>query len=163
MTRPTGEQCVVGYVCNPQTYRCVRPQPNDCASGGVCASDVATGSGCTPTGSFLPCVDGASDCGGGCRTCLGEAGWSACATCVGDRDQDQVADCIDNCPDSANSDQADDDDDGTGDACDAAPDVGYDLVANVTHDNSTMSGDGYALSGRIVWLQGLPWPVEVQP
>jgi len=38
-----------------------------------------------------------------------------------DRDGDTVADASDNCPDTANANQADADNDGTGDACDATP------------------------------------------
>ena len=38
-----------------------------------------------------------------------------------DRDGDGVADAIDNCPDTANADQADSDGDGFGDVCDPFP------------------------------------------
>lgn len=40
-----------------------------------------------------------------------------------DRDGDGVPDATDNCPDTANPDQADKDSDGAGDACDSDPDV----------------------------------------
>ena len=38
-----------------------------------------------------------------------------------DEDGDEVIDCIDNCPDTANADQADADEDGVGDACFVEP------------------------------------------
>lgn len=51
-----------------------------------------------------------------------------------DSDEDGAADCIDNCPDEANSDQADDDEDGLGDACDNCPGVPNPNQADLDED-----------------------------
>lgn len=40
---------------------------------------------------------------------------------IEDRDGDGIADDVDNCPDTANADQADSDGDGFGDLCDSFP------------------------------------------
>ncbi len=63
----------------------------------------------------------------------------ACAEGGGDSDDDKVCDADDNCPTAANSDQADADKDGEGDACDQTPqrcdDVGGDADADGVCDN----------------------------
>lgn len=69
------------------------------------------------------CDDGNADNNDGCSTaCALEAGWicdaNAPTVCVADGDEDGVADSGDNCPQDANADQLDSDDDGLGDACD---------------------------------------------
>jgi len=48
-------------------------------------------------------------------------GSAATQPTVPDRDNDSIADADDNCPDDANTDQADSDTDGIGDVCDIAP------------------------------------------
>ncbi len=48
-----------------------------------------------------------------------EPGQCGCGLPDDDGDGDGVADCVDNCPEDANPDQADADEDGVGDACDA--------------------------------------------
>lgn len=57
---------------------------------------------------------------------LGPSEWHACALRVAaaeqDSDQDGIADDADNCPENANRDQSDIDDDGKGDACDSCDD-----------------------------------------
>lgn len=60
----------------------------------------------------------------------------ASVTCVlFDSDNDGIADALDNCPNTANADQADADNDGVGDACDVCP--GFD-------DSADGDGDGVA-------------------
>ena len=94
--------------------------------GSVCAFVVVCGDGR---------VDGAEGCddhnqraGDGCDAdCAVEEGWrcdgSGCKELepdppfLGDRDRDGIGDDLDNCPDIANWDQADSDEDGVGDAC----------------------------------------------
>ncbi len=82
------EACVSGWVCHPETRLCVRPVPVGCGQAGlVCPSSVSTGDPCPTVGSYLPCVDGVTDCSAGCRTCSEELTWSACspagcATCT---------------------------------------------------------------------------------
>ena len=52
--------------------------------------------------------------------CVGDGGPGATYSLLidGDRDGDQIQNMLDNCPDDANADQSDEDDDGVGDACD---------------------------------------------
>jgi uncharacterized protein YegL len=65
-----------------------------------------------------------------------------------DRDGDTIPDSTDNCPDDSNTTQADQDDDGIGDACD--PDVDGDTILNTTDncvttpntDQADADGDG---------------------
>ena len=47
-----------------------------------------------------------------------------------DTDADGVPDCDDNCPDDANADQLDEDNDGTGDACESGTDIDEDGIDN---------------------------------
>jgi hypothetical protein len=73
--------CVDGYVCNPTLNICVRPLSVSCVThGDLCPSTIEEGSPCAVVGSFLPCVDGATSCAGGCRTCQGDLTFSACVT-----------------------------------------------------------------------------------
>jgi MYXO-CTERM domain-containing protein len=63
------------------------------------------------------CDDDNIDSGDGCSaTCTSEAP-------IEDRDGDTIPDADDNCPDDANTDQADADDDGEGDVCDDDPEL----------------------------------------
>lgn len=59
--------------------------------------------------------------GGGCSTCADAVMFTPTDTAAADSDDDSVVDSIDNCPDTANPDQADQDGDGIGDACGIAP------------------------------------------
>jgi hypothetical protein len=60
---------------------------------------------------------------------------------VPDRDGDGVPDAIDNCPDKANSDQADSDRDGVGNACEVLPPGNVPPVAGVNAVVTLVSGD----------------------
>ncbi len=87
------------------------PEDGDKLEGGICGCGVAD------TDSD---EDGAADCQDICpndpnKVAAGDCGCGAPET---DSDEDGVADCIDNCVDDPNADQADGDDDGTGDVCD---------------------------------------------
>lgn len=72
--------CLDGYVCHPERFKCV-PQLNaGCDGDGVCPRDISTGTSCSTPGAYIPCEPGgARDCRDGCRTCLGDDGWSACS------------------------------------------------------------------------------------
>jgi len=65
--------------------------------------------------------DGAGDACDGCPDDAAklDGGVCGCGAVDDDSDGDGVEDCIDNCPDDANPDQADSDDNGIGDACEA--------------------------------------------
>ena len=64
--------------------------------------------------------DGVSDCLDGCPNDAGKVapGLCGCGNPDVDSDGDGLLDCFDNCPNDPNSDQADGDSDGIGDACD---------------------------------------------
>jgi hypothetical protein len=62
-------------------------------------------------------------------------------TSIPDRDADGVPDATDNCPDKANSDQADADGDGVGNACEVLPDGRIPPVAGVNAVVKLLSGD----------------------
>ena len=63
--------------------------------------------------------DGTADCNDGCPEDPNkiEPGICGCGVADTDSDDDGTPDCIDNCPDHANADQANCDDDGSGDVC----------------------------------------------
>ncbi len=83
-------------------------------------------------------------------------------TVVTDTDGDEIADSADNCPNIANTDQADADSDGTGDVCDTAleltvdaPTVPIDFGVATTIDVSVeneVGSIGYELSGAPVGM-----------
>jgi hypothetical protein len=81
-----------------------------------------------------------SPCGPGLNSCgvIIGAFPVGCGPCD-DADSDSICDDLDNCPETANFDQADWDDDGIGDVCDDSDDDGvYDLIDNC---RSTPNGD----------------------
>ncbi len=68
-----------------------------------------------------------------------EYAWTVVAP--SDRDRDGVPDASDNCPDKANSDQADADKDGVGNACEVLPPGDVPAVAGVNTVVKLLSGD----------------------
>ena len=101
-----------------------------------------------------PCAVGVADdlrCPTG-QTCVAHDGVETCETddIIDpdlDRDGDFIIDGLDNCPDLANTDQADEDLDGTGDLCDPCPpfqgvdDEDDDGVGDACDPNPNMPGD----------------------
>jgi len=83
--------CAAGTFCNPVTGHCTRNAPGSCRSSDDCPSS---------------------------STC--EAQRITVGASASDLDDDGVADALDNCPETPNPDQADEDGDRAGDACDAA-------------------------------------------
>ncbi|MEM6733584.1 MAG: hypothetical protein AAF658_18640, partial [Myxococcota bacterium] len=73
------QRCIDGFLCNPLTGRCGREQSFDCAAGGLCGSDITSGSACSENQSFVPCVTGLADCSMGCRSCQDDGTWSECS------------------------------------------------------------------------------------
>src|SRR5262249_2515907 len=63
-------ECVDGYTCHPELGICV-------LSVSVRPSEVDVGASCSSPGSFVPCVEGVSDCSQGCYTCT-DGRWSEC-------------------------------------------------------------------------------------
>jgi len=126
--------CVVesGWVC-------------DAAEPSVCGPDSFCGDGGVDTGE--DCDDANDVIGDGCSdACDVETGWWCDAAepslCSADGDGDTVPDDRDNCPNVANADQADDNNDGVGNACEppatTEPDTGCDC-------RSTSAGPALAL------------------
>ncbi len=84
-------------------------------------------------------ADDAPACAGPLQSCV--CGNSN--SCANDADGDGVDDSIDNCPNVANSDQADNDNDGTGNLCDSTPD------GNTTNCQETRSSNyAHVSAGR---------------
>jgi hypothetical protein len=112
---------------------CFAPDPT---TGAPCANGVAEAERC-PSGQMCVQHDGV-------ETCETE---DIDDTPIGDRDKDSVIDGLDNCPDLANPDQANEDLDGAGDACDPCPpfqgteDVDNDGVGDACDPNPTTPGD----------------------
>ena len=91
----------------------------------VCSFDSPCGNGVLDDGE--QCDDGAMADGDGCAAdCTVETGFTCDdaepSVCVEDEDGDGVADAVDNCPSIDNPSQADEDDDGLGNACDQIDD-----------------------------------------
>jgi hypothetical protein len=93
--------------------------------------------GC-PSG--LSCLAGMCRASGATGDCTAPGGDGAIDTPPGDLDGDGVADEMDNCPDTRNTDQADEDLDRIGDACDICP-IGPTPAENADSDHDGV-GDG---------------------
>lgn len=102
-----------------------------------------------------PCANGVPEeerCPSG-QLCVEHDGVETCETMdiddnpIGDRDKDSIIDGLDNCPDLANSDQANEDLDEAGDACDPCPpfegteDADGDNVGDACDPNPMTPGD----------------------
>ena len=69
-----------------------------------------------------------------------------------DNDEDGVHDAVDNCPDDANADQADSDNDDLGDVCDPFPEDRDNLAACIA-DNEALSSENQALEQEVDRLE----------
>ena len=123
---------------------CFSPDPT---TGAPCAVGVPEDERC-PSGQF----------------CVQHDGVETCETediddPIGDRDSDTVVDRLDNCPDVANTDQADEERDGVGDVCDPCPpfegndDGDGDGVAGACDPNPDKPGD------RLIAFAGFASPL----
>ncbi len=124
-----------------------------------------TGAACAPPSAGDRCPAGLSCIAhDGIETCeLGgstpDAGPGADADPNADREQDGVRDLDDNCPDIANADQADEDSDHVGDACDPCPplpdneDNDGDGVGDACDPNPATAGD------KLVAFEGFDGPL----
>jgi hypothetical protein len=121
----------------------------------VCIALLVTGCFAPDPTIGAPCADGVEDderCPSG-QICVAHDGTETCETMdiedmpLGDRDKDSIIDGLDNCPDIANTDQANEDLDSAGDACDPCPpfqgteDVDKDGVGDACDPNPTTPGD----------------------
>jgi poly(hydroxyalkanoate) depolymerase family esterase len=79
-------------------------------------------------------ADGEPSCVGPSRACIGGGNGNP------DSDNDGIADDADNCPNNVNTDQADNDNDGVGNVCDATPNGGSG-VADADNDGIADSSD----------------------
>ncbi len=104
----------------------------DCSEGETQAcscSDGAAGTAICVSGTFSACECGPARCSDDSDCNSGEL--CVDTECRADSDADGVADILDNCPEVANSDQKDADENGQGDACQTSGDIDSDGVADL--------------------------------
>ena len=113
---------------------------NDTYGDGICCS-YGSGSYSVDAGATNIASGGSFGSSAATAFCT-ESGADPCAASGGDTDGDGVCDDNDNCPNNANANQADVDNDGIGDACDSCTDVDNDGVcADVDcNDNDSNAG-----------------------
>ncbi|MCK5689902.1 DUF2341 domain-containing protein [Myxococcota bacterium] len=96
-SRPCGDGCVLGFECNPLIDLCVPRTAVSCESGGLCPTQVVTGSECSQENAFIPCSNDVEDCSLGCRFCE-DGEWSECRTTSCTFGQSEsCSSCDDNC------------------------------------------------------------------
>jgi alpha-tubulin suppressor-like RCC1 family protein len=127
------DPCHPAGVCDPLTGECSRPVAEDgtpCADGDACTltdqcvAGVCRGSDpvtCVPSDRCH--VAGTCDPATGVCSDPEAEGVCGCGSLATDSDDDGSPDCADNCPAVANPDQADADQDGRGDRCEAVADA----------------------------------------
>lgn len=113
--------------CHPATGCVTEPNTDACEDGNACTTNDTCADGECVGGAPANCDDGDVCTIDTCELLAG------CVSEFQDADDDDICDPEDNCPQDANPDQLDGDEDGVGDACDACP--GFD-------DNVDMDGDG---------------------
>ena len=156
----TGDKCEVPVQENPCLNGAVRAN-GSCACdpgwlGTLC--DQQCGNGAVDVGEG--CDDRNAAAGDGCSArCRVERGFNcgveAPSACFPDADLDGVADDDDNCLEVSNTDQADGDNDGSGDACDPyLPAVEEDVMTDTADDAG--SGDGIDTGGSESDAGGAP-------
>ncbi|MFK7985320.1 MAG: lamin tail domain-containing protein [Sandaracinaceae bacterium] len=99
--------------------------------------------------------------GDACDPCPLDANTTSCtAANPDDRDRDMILDTVDNCPNVANMDQADSDEDGVGNVCDACPDdpnpAGAACPGSIygVKDGTFAEGETVAIAGSVVTAVG---------
>lgn len=99
-------------------------------------------------------ADGAPSCKGAEQTCS-SGGGSGGGGSGNDLDNDGIEDSIDNCPNDANADQADNDNDGIGNVCDGTPDGNsYSCTETTTSNYSHVSAGRATTTGIYVYANG---------